>query len=508
MNNLFSKDKNIQELVKISNELADMGAIAGLAAWDQETYMPPKGAGVRAFQQATLAGVYHEKLTGKNVGKILEKMKRINQNLNDYDKALVREMEREYERATKLPKRLVQEISEAVSRAFNRWQTAKKEGSFEKFAPDLEKVLSLKIQAAKLLAKDGQSVYDVMLDEHEPGLSEKEVERVFEPVGKRLSGLTAKLTELTKGADEILKGQKYDVDEQWKFGMEILKAMGYDLEAGRQDKSAHPFTTNFGIGDVRITTWENEDDPRPMLFATMHEAGHALYEQGGDERLERTHVAGGQGLVLHESQSRLWENMVGRSPEFWSHFWGSAQRSIKALRRIDKKAFVRAVNIVRPSLVRVEADEVTYGLHIMVRFEIERELVRGKIKIKQLPEIWKENYKRLLGVKPENNREGVLQDVHWSHGSFGYFPTYLLGTMTAAQIWRTANTKHEKLRVRIAQGDLKNLREWLRENLHKYARLYTPEEMLKRLTGEALNSRYFLEYLERKFEGLYGEAER
>ena len=282
--------------------------------------------------------------------------------------------------------------------------------------------------------------------------------------------------------------------------LSVLEDMGYNLTAGRQDRSAHPFTTNFGVSDVRITTWENEKDLRPALFATIHEAGHALYEQGVDKRLERTHLAGGQGLVMHESQSRMWENLVGRSQEFWDHHYTYLQREFPGqLGRVTEKGFVRAVNVVRPSLVRVEADEVTYGLHIMLRFEIEKELVRGRTKVKDLPGVWRQKMKDLLGVVPENDREGVLQDVHWAHGSFGYFPTYLLGTMAAAQIWHVVPEETKNLRG----GDLKGLREWLRENIHKHGRLYTPKELLIRVTGEELNPRFFVRYLENKFRKLY-----
>ena len=496
---MFSKCAN--ELLKISNELADIAAAGAVLAWDQETYMPPAGAGVRAMQLSTLAGIYHEKLTDPKVGALLRSMSRATKGrLNGFDKALLREVKREYDKAIKLPTKLVQEISEATALAFDCWLTAKKDGSFGKFAPDLERVLKLKVAAAGLLATTGQSIYDAMLDDHEPGLTEAEVERVFGGVRSDIVRLGAELAKLTGGADENIKNKGYDLKKQWAYGITILEKMGYDLAAGRQDRSAHPFTTNFGVSDVRITTWENEKDLRPALFATIHEAGHALYEQGVDKRLERTHLAGGQGLVMHESQSRMWENLVGRSQEFWDHHYTYLQREFPGqLGRVTEKGFVRAVNVVRPSLVRVEADEVTYGLHIMLRFEIEKELVRGRTKVKDLPGVWRQKMKDLLGVVPENDREGVLQDVHWAHGSFGYFPTYLLGTMAAAQIWHVVPEETKNLRG----GDLKGLREWLRENIHKHGRLYTPKELLIRVTGEELNPRFFVRYLENKFRKLY-----
>ena len=468
---VFSENKDVLELIKISNELADIAAAAAVLSWDQETYMPPAGAGVRAKQLSTLSGIYHERLTDARVGMLLRSAQKLGRGrLNDFDRAVLREIKREYDKATKLPKKLVMAISEAQSQAFDTWQKAKKANDFPMFEEDLGNVLKLKVEAAQLLAGPGQSVYDAMLDDHEPGLTEAEVERVFGGVRSDIVRLGVKLSRLTEGADKTIANKNYDVKKQWDWGMTILAAMGYDLTAGRQDKSAHPFTINFGISDVRITTWENGKDLRPALFATIHEAGHALYEQGVDKRLERTHLAGGQGLVMHESQSRMWENMVGRSSEFWRLYYAGLQKVFPGqLGKVARETFVKAVNVVRPSLIRVEADEVTYGLHIILRFEIERELVRGRIKIAELPKVWRQKMKDLLGIVPENDRVGVLQDVHWSHGSFGYFPTYLLGTMTAAQIWQKVPEEGKGL----ADGDLKKLREWLGKNIHKYGRLYT-----------------------------------
>ena len=489
---VFSKNKHVQELLRISGTLADVASAAGLLSWDQETYMPPKGAGARAKQLATLAGIYHDKATSKELGKLIRQAKP----QNIYDKALVRERERAYRKETKLPKKLVEELSEATSRAFNIWQRAKKESDFSLFEKDLGRVLALSVQAAKLLQKKGQTIYDVMLDDYEHGLTEKEVERVFGEIKPKLTALSKRWSKTTAGADLKIANKGYEWQKQWDFGMRIIKDMGYDLDAGRQDTSAHPFTTGFGTGDVRITTWKNEQDLRPALFSTIHETGHALYEQGIDPRLERTILGNGTGLSMHESQSRLWENMVGKSEWFWEKYFPSLKSHFPSLKKVTSDEFVRAVNVVRPSLIRVEADEVTYGLHIIIRFEIERELVKGKIKVKDLPKIWNQKYKELLGVAPKNDREGVLQDVHWAHGSFGYFPTYLLGTMMAAQIFATAQKQ-------IDVTNLKALREWLRVNIHRYGKVYTSSELLKRITGESLNPKYFVEYLQNKFNALY-----
>lgn len=492
---VFSKNEHVQELVRISGELADIGNAAGLLSWDQETYMPVKGAEARAKQLATLAGIYHEKLTSLTVKQLINQVKKLKK-LNIYSAALLREIGRVYRKENRLPKKLVEELSEVTSRAFDVWQKAKKESNFALFEKDLARVVRLNITAAKLLREKGQTVYDAMLDDYEHGLTEKEAERVFREVQPKLTALAKKLSKITAGADSKIANKGYKWEKQWGLGMRIIKDMGYDLEAGRQDTSAHPFTTGFGTGDVRITTWKNESDLRPALFATIHETGHALYEQGIDPRLERAILGGGTGLAMHESQSRMWENMVGRSEWFWKKYYPQAQQAFQALQAVSRQEFVKAINVVRPSLIRVEADEVTYGLHIIIRFEIEKDLVRGKIKIKDLPKIWNQKYKELLGVTPKNDREGVLQDVHWSHGLFGYFPTYLLGTMMAAQIFATAQKQ-------IDVTNLKALREWLRVNIHQYGKVYSSSELLKRVTGERLNPQHYIDYLEEKFAKLY-----
>lgn len=486
---VFSKENNIQELARISNELCDLAAVSGLLSWDQETHMPPKGAGVRAYQLAALSGIYHEKFTKIPQSKFQSKSKNI------YDRALIREMKREYEKATKIPKKLVEGMSTAASRAFESWQKAKVNNDFKSFAPYLEKVLELDVKAATLMKKPGQSIYDVMLDNHEEGLTELGVEQVFGGVRNKLAKLVHKLTKITNGADEILKNQKFDEKKVKEFARGVISEMGYDWEAGRQDESTHPFEISLGAGDVRMTTWKEGKSIQELVMVAMHETGHALYEQGVNPEFDRTHLGGGQGLVLHESQSRLWENMVGRSREFWQ------ERKLPV--EMDRQKFVKAINVVKPSLVRVEADEVTYGLHIILRFEIERELVAGKIKVKDLPEVWNQKMKDLLGIVPKTDREGVLQDVHWAHGSFGYFPTYLLGTMASAQIWNIFSTKYEVLSTKVMNGDLVVLRDWLREKIHRHGRVYTSKELIKSVTGENLNPKYFIEYLESKFEKLY-----
>lgn len=488
---MFSNNKQLLKLLESAHELSDISSVSAVLAWDQEVYMPPKGGPSRAKQMATMAAVFHSNLLNLKIPNIKSR--------NIYDLALIRELKKLKTKAKKISEKLIKEISETASLAQQSWQLAKQKNNFTLFAPNLEKILKLKIQTAKLLKTKNQTIYDAMLDDFEPGLTEKEIDEVFSKLKPKLIELTKKLKVLTSNADTIIKNKKYDLVTQWQFGLKIASDMGYDLKAGRLDKSAHPFTITFANNDVRITTWENETDIRPSLFAIIHESGHALYEQGVDPRLDRLQIGeggglgGGIGMAMHESQSRLWENIIGRSDWFWKTYFPQAKQAFKALRAIERLDFVKAVNVVRPSLVRVEADEVTYGLHIIIRYEIEKDLVAGKIKVKDLPRIWNAKYKEYLGLTPKNDAEGVLQDIHWSHGAFGYFPTYLLGTLISAQLWN----KMPKT------TDLKVIREWLRKNIHQYGRLYTTDELLRKITGEFLNPKYFLEYLEEKFAKLY-----
>ena len=504
----FSGDKVIRELLSASSELYDLAATGGLLNWDQEVYMPPKGAETRSFQQATVAGIYHEKLTGRKVGELIKKaknkVKAERGRLNIYDKALVREIAREYKKAVKLPGELVKAISQQQSRSIESWRKAKEKSDFSLYEKDLARMLALQVKAAQLLREKKQSLYDVMLDNHAPGLTESSVEAVFRPLQPRLTELGKRIGTVTGGGDRPVLGKKFEFAKLKGFAQDVSREMGFDYAAGRLDTSPHPFTTDFGINDVRITTYYIESDVRPVIFGTIHETGHALYQQGIDPRLDRTHLAGGTGLGMHESQSRFWENIIGRSPEFWQYFYPKLKAVFpEQFKNVSREEFVKAVNVVQPSLVRVEADEVTYGLHIILRFDIERELVTGRLKVKDLPKAWNKRMKDYLGIVPPNDRLGVLQDIHWAHGSFGYFPTYLMGNLIGAQMWATMKKEVPDVQKKVAAGELGPVRNWLKEKIHKTGRLYLTEELLKKVTGEDLKPQYFLAYLEEKFKAIY-----
>jgi carboxypeptidase Taq len=494
---MFSKGKSIQDLLDYAREMGDLSAATAILSWDQETYMPPKGATARSHQLSTLSGVIHERLISAKLVELLKNAKP----QNEFDQALVREITKLHDNALKLPLQLVKDISKSTSLALESWKKAKSQNKFSIYSSDLENVVNLKIQAANLLKTKDQSTYDQMLNEFEPGLTEDEVSKVFSTLKVQLTNLVKDLAKTTHGADQALSEKKFDHQIQWEMGLKIASDMGYDLEAGRQDKSAHPFTVTFSSSDVRITTWEN-DDIRPALFATIHEAGHALYEQGIDPQLDRLQigetggVGGGTGLAMHESQSRLWENNIGRSAQFWEKYYQEFKKRFKPLADMPITEFVKAINVVKPSFIRVEADEVSYGLHVIARFEIEKDLIGDKIKVGDLPKIWNAKYQELLGITPPDDRFGVLQDIHWSHGAFGYFPTYLLGSLMAAQLMTTAQKQ-------IDIYNLPVLREWLRDNIHRHGRIYTSKELLLQVTGEDLNPKYYIDYLESKFRQLY-----
>jgi carboxypeptidase Taq len=488
----FSETKAVENLKNYLHEISDLVTSCGVLQWDQEVNMPAKGTLARSYQLATLAGVAHTKAADKKFGQLIELA---NQAVTtEADKALVREAKNLYKRASKVPVGLVKEFNLETTEAFGLWKQAKSENNFLKFAPILQRVLEMKIQISKLVAEKGQGVYDSMMSEFEPGLSMLEVDKVFEETKPYLIKMASKFRRITADAVATEGQAKMRLEDQKQLQHKALEKMGYEFESGRIDLAPHPFCVSFGSGDVRITTWEREDF-RPGFFATMHEAGHALYEQGVDTVLTRLYfgeslgLSGGSGLAMHEGQSRLWENMVGRDVDF--------------LDSLGVGKWAKAVNVVQPGLIRVEADEVTYGLHVIIRYEIEKELVAGKVKAHDLPGIWNDKYGELLGMKPKDDAEGVLQDVHWAHGAFGYFPTYLLGSMIAAQIWKTFIEQHPKFNVR---SDLRILREWLRDNIHKYGRVYPTQKLLIMSTGEKLNPRYYIEYLNNKLSRLFGDA--
>jgi carboxypeptidase Taq len=514
-------------------EVSDLHRAAAVLEWDQETYMPPGGAEARAAQVATLRRLAHERFTDDAVGAWLEAAEPETAGLDaDHpDRALVRVARRDHARATRLPSTLVGALAEAKGHALEAWKAARAESAFGRFAPHLQRVLDLNREKAERLvpllaeeraaagearsaapAASGQALYDALLDEYEPGATTAEIAAVFATLRAELVPLVEAVAARPPVDDAVLR-RRYPEAAQWAFGLEVAGAVGYDLRRGRQDRSTHPFTTAFATTDVRITTRLDEAFFPSAFFGTLHEVGHALYEQGVDAALDRSPLADGTSLGMHESQSRLWENLVGRSRAFWEHWLPRARVHFpEALEGVDAEAFYRAVNRVAPSLIRVEADELTYHLHVLLRFEVERELLAGTLAVADVPDAWNARMEAFLGLTPPNDAAGCLQDIHWALGALGYFATYTLGTLMSVQLFEAARRdlggpstgSGGALDAALARGEYHPLLGWLRANVHRWGRVRSARQILEATTGEALSAAPWLAYARAKFGALYG----
>ncbi|MBN1964638.1 MAG: carboxypeptidase M32, partial [Anaerolineae bacterium] len=418
--------------------------------------------------------------------------------------ALVRVVQHDYDLETRLPTRLVEEIARTTTLGHEVWAKARQDNNFAAFAPTLEKIYDLMRQKAEALGYQDRP-YDALLDQFEPGMKTADVERLFDGLREDLVPFVAAVFERLDAVDSSVLFKKYDIDKQTEFGLNVIKKLGYDMTRGRQDRAVHPFTTSFSINDVRITTRYDETYLPTALFGSIHEAGHAFYELGSDQALEGTMLAGGTSLGVHESQSRLWENLVGRSRGFWRYFYPELQKMYSEnLGGVDLETFYRAINFVSRSLIRVEADEVTYNLHIMLRFEMENALLEGTLAVKDAPAYWNTRSQAYLGITPPDDAKGILQDVHWSSGLVGYFPTYALGTLLSVQYWEKALQDVPSIPGDIEKGDFSTLMGWLRENIHRYGRKYWPNELTERVTGGPIQTAPFMRYLRAKYSDIYG----
>lgn len=495
-----------QQLKARMAEITDIYKAAALLNWDQQTQMPPAGAEARAQQLGTLSKIAHQMHVADETGRLIEAAA-ADLDGADYDSdeaAFVRVAKRDYEQATRLPPEFVAEFSRVTALAHEVWAKARAANRFEDFRPSLEKIFDLARQAAEYLGYTDH-IYDALLDQYEPGMKTAQVRAIFDELKKDLVPLVHAISERLDAVDDACLHQEFDEDRQRDFTYEVIQKFGYDFNRGRVDRTVHPFATNFSINDVRITTRYDRTFLNPALFGTLHETGHALYELGVDLGLERTPLADGSSLGVHESQSRLWENLVGRSRGFWKHFYSRLQQVFPAqLGNVSLDTFYGAINKVQPSLIRVEADEVTYNLHIMLRFELEQEILEGKVKIAELPEIWNARMQEYLGVTPPTDTLGVLQDVHWSSGLIGYFATYALGNLMSVQLWDKALADAPDIPSQIERGEFGTLREWLRQNVHRHGRKYMPDELMRRVTGEGIQSRSYMRYLKRKYGEIYG----
>ena len=496
----------LAELKKLLAPVADLQRASAVLGWDQQTFMPPRGARTRAEQLATLDSLAHRLFTDDEIGRLLDELADAAANLpDDSDEAsLIRVTKREYDKAKRVPAALIEDISRTTSLALEAWTKARAESKFKTFQPDLEKIVDLEIQLANHLGYTDR-IYDALLDEYEPEMTTAQVATIFEALKQELIPFARKIAEQADKVNDKCLHRTYDEKKQWDFGIDVIKRLGFDFESGRQDKSVHPFTTGFGLGDTRITTRVDKHFLPMALFGTIHETGHALYEMGYRPELERTPLAGGASLSVHESQSRLWENVVGRSRGFWKFFFPRLRKVFpRQLADQNVDSFYRAVNQVHPSFIRVEADEVTYSLHIMLRFELENDLVERKLKVADVPEAWNAKMKEYLGIVPPDDAHGCLQDIHWSGGSIGYFATYSLGSIFSVQLFEHALRDMPLLPSQIEQGEFGGLLKWLRTNLHQHGRKFTLDELAKKITGEPLTTRPYLRYLKKKFGDIYG----
>jgi carboxypeptidase Taq len=503
---------SLEPLTKRLLEIQHINSAASLLSWDQETYMPAGGGTARADQIATLQGIAHQKFISSDIETLLADCVDLNsghaldQPGNVWDessRALLREVWRDFSRAKKLPSDFVMTLSRECSLAQQVWAEAREKNSFKLFLPNLRRVLALKREEAQYLGYR-DSPYDALLDVYEPGSTISVLQPLFMQLKARLVSLLQRITASPAQPDDRILLHSYDQTKQLEFGRLVLVAMGYDFDRGRLDLSAHPFTTSFHPTDVRVTTRVLEQELQSCLFSCIHEGGHGLYDQGLDPRHYGTPLGDSVSLGIHESQSRLWENCVGRSRAFWRFFYPTLQHTFaQQLTGVDIEKFYTAINQVKPSLIRVEADELTYNLHIMLRFEIEQGLIEGHTQAEDLPDLWNMKMKEYLGIVPGRDAEGVLQDVHWSLGAFGYFPTYTLGNLYAVQFFDQARMEIPHLEDEIAAGRLMVLRQWLAQKIHRWGRMFTPDHLVKRVTGRPLSPEPFLTYMEKKYGELY-----
>ncbi len=501
--NIRKNSADLYESYKeVTQKAADINNASAVLGWDQEVYMPEKGFDMRGRQLATLASLAHEMLTNDNYGALLQELSSRN-DLKEDEKRNVQLSFEDYEKDKKLSAAFVEELTQQTSASYSAWLQARKENKYSLYAPELDKMIAIKKRQADMYGYK-QHPYDALLDEYEKDASVSLLDPVFEDVKKYLPPLLDKIRNAQQVDDSFFL-KHYAKQGHWDFSVDVLKKMGYDFEAGRQDISEHPFTTSFAPTDVRVTTRVDENNYASLLWSTIHEGGHALYEQGLPVSQYGLPLGEAASLAVHESQSRLWENSVGRGMAAWKYFYPKLQEYFPDnLNGVSRQAFYNGMNKVEPSLIRTEADEVTYHFHVLIRYEIEKALISGELFPEDLSETWNSMYDKYLGVRAKDDKSGVLQDVHWSHGSFGYFPTYSLGSFYASQYYAQAEKDIAGLVNDMENGEYGKLLQWLRTNIHQYGRHYTSEELCKRVTGKGLDFKVFMDYAEKKYAAIYG----
>ncbi len=497
-------EQKLDRLKALLTEVVDLRTAQAVLGWDQETLMPPGGALGRGYQLGTLAKIAHAKFTSDEVGQLLEDLGPLGKQFPpDSDEAcLIKITLREYLKLKRVPSEYVEENTRVTSNAYSVWEKAKASSDFSMFRPELEKVVALRRQYASFF-QPYVHVYDPLLDDFEPGLKTAEVKDIFNVLRPQQVALLHAIAGKPVPESKFLTAS-YPESTQIEFGKEVITRFGFDWQRGREDLTVHPFTTGFNTGDVRITTRVDSQRLEMAIFGTMHEAGHGMYEQGIDPTLNRTPLASGASMAIHESQSRLWENLVGRSRPFWVYFYPRLQQLFPSqLENISLDTFYRGINRVEPSLIRVNADEATYNLHIMLRLELEIALMEGSLAVKDLPSAWNSRVKEYLGLTPPDDANGVLQDVHWSQGYFGYFSTYALGNLVSAQIWEALSADIPDLEKDISQGEFRPILTWLREKIHRHGAKFEPQDLIRKVTGTGITPEPYMRYLTAKYSEIY-----
>ena len=496
---------NAEELYQIyrtkMSRIADVKAASAVLQWDQETYLPPKGAPFRGQQISTLSELAHQLFSEDTLGDLLNELN-TSDSLPAAQKKNVQRTLDDYNKNKKYTSHFVRALSEQVNKCFHAWIEARKQNSFAVYENNLHILVQLKKEETQILGYQ-QHPYDALLDEYEKGATVALLDKTFATLLPPLKELFEKIIAAPQVDDSFLQ-QYFPKQQQWDWGMHIIKALHFDFEAGRQDMSEHPFSTSFCPQDVRITTRIDENDFGNMTWSCIHELGHALYEQGLPAEQYGSPLGEACSYSIHESQSRLWENNIGRSKVFWQHFYPQLQQYFpKQFGNLGLEQFYKGINKVQPSLIRTEADEISYHFHVFIRYELEKRLIEGSLQTTDIPSFWNEQYKNYLGVTVPDDKRGALQDVHWSHGSFGYFPTYSLGSFYAAQFFAKAKEAIRSLEEQISAGNTLPLLIWLRENIHSKGRYFTSEGLCQEVTGETLNGNYFMQYAEEKYREIY-----
>lgn len=495
-------NKDYQAFVAKMQTIADVERASAVLNWDKEVNEPKKGAAVRARQVATLSGIAHEMMTADDFGELLNKLDKNRADLDEKQAKNVDLTIKKYKKIKKLSKEFVERKSRVTSATYDAWVKAKTANDYTLYRDALKEIIDVKREEAKLLGWEVHP-YDALLDDYEPGYTSAQLDKLFTDVREQLVTFAGAIRKKTPVEDSFLY-KFYPKQKQWDFGIFALENMGYDFEAGQQDLSTHPFTTSFGPTDVRVTTRIDEHNLGSMTWSCIHEGGHALYEQGLVMEEYGLPLCEAISLGIHESQSRLWENNVGRSHAYWKAHYAKLQAAFPAnLQAVDLDTFYKGINSIAPNLIRTESDELHYHFHVLIRYELEKALLEGTLEVDHLDQVWNQKYKEYLGVEVPDANHGILQDIHWAFGLIGYFPTYSLGSFYAAQFFHQAKKDIPDLSEKIAKGENQDLLKWLREKIHVHGQFYTANELCQKITGEELNFTYFMDYVKEKYAAIY-----